>query len=525
MSRLTVALGLVLAVAVIRTHGQDPGDLRTILYPYSLPAVDRGLTNIQPPAPTSLSTLRRRVRLASDLDRSGKSGTAYVAGRVIVKFRDGTSSAERLNSLASVSPTAAVSERPSYANFDVVRMDASEDAEALADALNRRPEVEYAQPSYRVHRMFVPNDQFYAQAQWNFPLIDLERAWDIQPSAGSTITIAVLDSGLAFENKVIRFNGQAFVDDSNTVHPALGTVDIPFAAAPDIITSGRIVAPHDFIWDDNDPVDLDGHGTHVTGTIGELTNNNLGLAGIAFNAKIMPVKVVDTEWDDIFGSPNQGTDDLVARGIRYAADNGARVINMSIGRSGPPAPLIEDAMRYAVSKGAFIAVAAGNDFLNGNPTEVVAEIASRLPGAVSVGAVDSTPIRAYYSSTGSWVELVAPGGSDVVASSNQFIFQQTLDLPLGSCIATPGACRLPPSLTAPRFDVFDYFGFEGTSMAAPHVSGVAALLMQQGITNPAAVEAALERFAKDLGTKGRDDETGFGLVSARDTLRGLGLAK
>ena len=77
-------------------------------------------------------------------------------------------------------------------------MDVNEDAEAMADALSRRPEVEYAQPSYRLHKMLVPNDQFYKQAQWNFPLIDLERAWDIQPAAGSAITVAVLDSGLAF---------------------------------------------------------------------------------------------------------------------------------------------------------------------------------------------------------------------------------------------------------------------------------------------------------------------------------------
>ena len=103
------------------------------------------------------------------------------------------------------------------------------------------------------------------------------------------------------------------------------------------------------VWDDDNPVDLDGHGTHVAGTIGELTNNGMGLAGVAFNVKLMPVKVIDSDWDQIFGSPHEGTDDVVARGIRYAADNGAKVINMSIGRTGPPAPVIEDAIKYAVA--------------------------------------------------------------------------------------------------------------------------------------------------------------------------------
>ena len=93
------------------------------------------------------------------------------------------------------------------------------------------------------------------------------------------------------------------------------------------------------------------------------------------------------------------------------------------------------------------------------------------------------------------------------------------------CLVEPMACGVAPSLGAPRFDVLGFFFYAGTSMAAPHVSGVAAMLMQQGITNPAAIEAALERFATDLGPPGRDSSFGFGLVEARDTLRGLGLAR
>src|SRR6185503_15568566 len=128
--------------------------------------------------------------------------------------------------------------------------------------------------------------------------------------------------------------------------PALGIVDVPFAIAPEL--GDRFVAPRDFIWNDNDPVDMDGHGTHVSGTVGQLTNNGVGVAGMAFNVRIMPVKVISGTWDDIFGSPFAGTDDVVARGVRYAVDNGARVLNMSIGRQGPPAPVVQDAIAYAV---------------------------------------------------------------------------------------------------------------------------------------------------------------------------------
>jgi hypothetical protein len=515
VSRFAAAVVAALALIVVRTHGQDPGQARTTLYPYSLSAIDQGVMSDRGTGPA----------------RSRVTSGAYIPGRIIVKFRDGTSSAVRLNSLARVAALSTVSERPSYANFDMVSVDPAADAEAVAAAFAERPEVEYAQPAYRVHKMFVPNDQFYVctatqtRCQWNLPMIDLERGWDIQGAAGSSITVAVLDSGMAFESKVIRFRGQAFRDDLGVLHPALGTVDVPFAAASDLFAAGRFVAPHDFIWDDNDPVDLDSHGTHVSGTIGELTNNSFGMAGVAFNVKLMPVKVIDSDWDDIFGSPNQGTDDTVARGLRYAADNGAKVINMSIGRTGPASPVVEDAIKYAVSKGAFIAIAAGNDFEDGNPPEVIAEIASRVQGAVSVGAVDRASNHAFYSSTGSWVELTAPGGAFPNFGGDGLIFQQTLDVRFGLCLAEPGSCDVPGSFAAPRFDTFGFFGFEGTSMAAPHVSGLAALLMQQGITSPAAIEAAMERFAKDLGAPGRDNTFGFGLIQARDTLRGLGLAR
>lgn len=442
--------------------------------------------------------------------------------------------------------------RPRAANqdFDVIDVDPAADPEAAARAFRGRPDVDYAQAAYRVRPELVPNDKFYS-IQWNLPFINMETGWDIQPAAGSAITVAVVDTGIAFTAATAQFRASAFTVDSagnigppgsgGTAYPALGDMTLQFVPATELQPLTRFVAPHDFIWNDALPLDLSGHGTHVSGTIGQLTNNAAngvgdvtnggGTAGVAFNVKLMPVKVISTEWDDIFGSPNEGTDDIVALGIRYAADNGAQIINMSIGRTGPSdcgtnrnhegcAPAIEDAVKYAVGKGCFVVIAGGNSFDQGNPTEVIAEIATRVPGAVSVAAVNRDKGHPFYSSTGTYIELSAPGGEFGNFGAQGGILQQTLNLDLADTFDRP-----PSQFTKPRFDSLAYYYFIGTSQATPHVAGVAAMLMQQGITNPAAIEAALERFATDLGPTGRDPTFGFGLVDARATLRGLGLAK
>ena len=215
-----------------------------------------------------------------------------------------------------------------------------------------------------------------------------------------------------------------------------------------------------------------------------------------------------------------GTDDVVARGVRYAVDNGAQVLNMSIGRTGAAAPVVQEAIAYAVSRGVFVAVAGGNDFLEGNPAERLAEFAPQIDGMVAVSAVGRDRARAIYSSTGRHIEVTAPGGDASRGGASSAILQQTYDLDLvETFIDGPG--RLRP----PRFDVFAYERFQGTSMAVPHVSGLAAMLIQQGITNPAAIEASMKRYATDLGAGGRDDEYGFGLINPRASLRGMGLAR
>jgi serine protease len=206
--------------------------------------------------------------------------------------------------------------------------------------------------------------------------------------------------------------------------------------------------------------------------------------------------------------------------VRYAADHGAKVLNMSIGRTGPPAPVVQEAIQYAVSRGTFVVVAAGNEFEEGNPIERLADFAPQIQGMVAVGAIGRDRRRAFYSSTGPYVELAAPGGNTRTGGSVGGILQQTYDFDfVDTYFGGPARYR------APRFDVFTYQFLQGTSMAAPHVAGFAALLIQQGITAPAAIEAAMVRYATDLGVAGRDNEFGYGLINPRASLRGLGLAK
>ena len=348
----------------------------------------------------------------------------------------------------------------------------------------------------------------------------MERAWDISSAAGESVTVAVIDSGLALQDAQITFKAEEFSLGGSSF-PALGQVTVPFAAAFDIVAPDRIVAPFDFVWMDNVPVDMSGHGTHVTGSVGQLTNNGEGGAGVAFNVRIMPLKVLADEWDFIFGAVPVccgASDADVSAAIRYAVEFGADVINMSLG--GPdPSPLIDDAMRFAVAEGLFIAIAGGNSFDEGNPRIWPAVTAELIDGAMSVAAVDRQLRRAVYSNTGSYIEIAAPGG-DQRSDLFDGVVQQTLDPDFAFTFLLP-----PVQFGSPRFDVLSYVFLQGTSMASPHVAGLAALLMTQGVTDPAAIEAGIKATATDLGTAGADGEFGAGLANAAAAVRGFGLAR
>ncbi|MBI2833481.1 MAG: S8 family serine peptidase [Acidobacteria bacterium] len=486
---------------------------RVVISEAGLPGVDRGLQENDPPRDPSGTPAAQDPIVA---DRTYDPTLPYEPGRVIVKFKGG-GVANVTAAMAEVGATTV--EQPSYADFNVLTIPSEQDPEEAARQLGERADVEYAQAAYRVHPMFRPNDPLYPN-QWNWPLIDMERSWDIQMGASPSIIVAVVDTGVAFRNALIRYTARAFtLLPANIPYPALGPIDVPFAAAPEL-GAEKFAAPFDFIWGDPNPVDLEGHGTHVSGTIGQLTNNGSGVAGMAFNVRIMPVKVISGSWDVIFNAPNRGTDDIVARGIRYAADNGAKVINMSIGRGGPAAPVIEEAIRYATSKGVFVAISNGNGFEDGNPIERYAEIASRVDGAMSVAALARDRSRSYFSTTGAYTEIAAPGGDLRRFGAPGGVLQQTYDFGFVQTFLRP-----PSQYGAPRFDMFAYVYSQGTSMAAPHVSGFAALLIQQGITKPEAIEAAIRNTATDIGAPGRDNEFGFGMINPRGALRGLGIAR
>ena len=349
--------------------------------------------------------------------------------------------------------------------YRVVRVPRGRSAAGLAAALRAEPSVEYAEPNGAVRALMVPNDPYY-EYQWHYrgPSgdINIEPAWDIQTGASSVI-VAVVDTGVAYE-KYGRL----------------------FKQAPDL--AGTTFVPgHDFVNEDTHPNDDDGHGTHVAGTVAQSTNNGVGTAGVAFDCAVMPVKVLD--------SNGEGTADWVAQGIRYAADHGAQVINLSLGTP-THYVTIEEAVAYAHGKGVTVCAATGN----GGAAEV------EYPAAyddyvIAVGATRYDETLSYYSSYGPSVDLVAPGGDMNVDQNGDGyadgVLQQTFS---GN----------------PR--KFGYYFFQGTSMATPHVAGTAALLIANGTTGPDSVREALEKTAKDLGPAGLDDMYGHGLLDAHAAL-------
>lgn len=488
----------------------------------------------------SPDALRLSAARAEAFVDAARRGIRYLPGQVLVKFRNGTSTAGRQRALMALRSRPSAGQLRWMGNVALLTDDSQPDATILADQLRAQPEVEYAHPNY-IRRLpasrsttvravnvapeatpvQTPSDPDYAALQWNFTLINMPTAWGINPGGRSDLTVAVIDTGLTSASTSFNapiWTGQSF--QSKT---------FAFAPSPDI-TPSRIVSPFDFVlFTAGTPVlDFDGHGTHTASTIAEDANTK-GLIGMAYNVKIMPLKVCVAYWEIMIVRASVGTtgfvpsdaggcdDASVVDAMHYAVDNGARVINLSLGGS-DQSPAERDAMSYAIGKGAFISLSGGNDFEDGNPTDYPAAYAKDMDGAMAVAAVGKTSKRAYYSNTGSYLEIAAPGGDDRVGGGEDlgFVWQVTL---------FPND-QDPDVVSTPRFDRYAEVGYEGTSMAAPHVAGLAALMMSQGkLRDPKAIESFIKATAKDIGATGRDDDTGYGLIQARTALFGLGISR
>lgn len=298
--------------------------------------------------------------------------------------------------------------------------------------------------------------------QWNFDKVQAQSAW--QTSTGSGVTVAVLDTGLK-------------------------------RGGPDGI--GCVSTGIDIVNSDTNPSDGNGHGTHVSGTVAQATDNGVGVAGLAYGACVMPVKVLSDSGSGSFAD--------IAEGIYWAVDHGARVINMSLGVSARYSitndPVMDPALDYAEAKGVTVVAAAGNDGFRKNVS-----YPAIYPTTIAVGATDDRNQRVSYSNQGTGLDLMAPGG-DTNRDDNgdgypDGVLQETY---------YNGA--------------WGYYFFQGTSMATPHVTAAVAILLQQDSQlTPADIRDRLETTALDLGSSGYDSSYGYGLIQIADALNASGTA-
>jgi serine protease len=276
-----------------------------------------------------------------------------------------------------------------------------------------------------------------------------------------------------------------------------------YRRAPDLRRT-TFVHPWDFIQRDPHPNDVYGHGTHVSGTIAQTTNNRLGTSGIAFNAKIMPLRVLD--------AAGEGDSAAIARAIRYAARHGADVINLSL--EFPPEvraaeiPDVVSALRYASRRGVVITAAAGNQ------TDIAVAYPARVSSVIAVAATTIRGCQADYSNSGEDFDVAAPGGGADAPNADSEWDRAHCDPDL------PGKPIVQQTFTRG----VQHFGFpriyEGTSMASPHVAAIAALLIATGRLGPdptpREVEEHIEATARPTD---RPERYGAGLVDAAAALR------
>jgi serine protease len=375
----------------------------------------------------------------------------------------------------------------------LLRLRSGESVIAAARRLRRRPGVAFAEPDYIAHQAgaFYPDDRGktgapygWEKLQWNLlpgTGIDAPDAWgnllaDGHPG-GRGVTVAILDTGVAYRNW----------------HQ--------FRRSPDLGNT-RFVAPYDFVTGNHYPLDRNGHGTFVASVVGESTNNNVGLTGLAYGASIMPVRILDAS--------GLGDENTIARGIRYAVTHGAQIVNLSLEflpnevSSSNQIPEIVSAINFAHERGVIVVGAAGND----QDTRIA--YPARARNVISVGATTKDRCLAGYSNGGSGLDLVAPGGgTDALIPSDPDCFPDR---------SLPSIYQLT-LIDAPHWSRFGYPGYYiGTSMSAPEVAATCALVIASRVLGPhptpAQVLTRLEQTAVPLGGTHPNPQYGYGLLDA-----------
>lgn len=323
---------------------------------------------------------------------------------------------------------------------------------ALVEQLNADPVVEYAEPNYKVRIFLTPNDPSFSK-QWAHNIMQSANGWNIA-TGRSTVTIAVIDSGI----------------DPN--HPDLAS---------------KVVPGYDFANGDADPRDDNGHGTHVAGIAAAATNNGTGVAGVSWQARIMPVKVTDDE--------GSGTVAMVTDGITYAYQHGAKVLNLSLG--GPGYSMTQqNAVNAAHAASALVVAAMGNDNIS------LPFYPAAYNNVVAVSATNNADTKSYYSNYGFHVDLAAPGGAMSIYGDTGGIY---------STMPT-----YPVNLTTEYDYKLNYDYLQGTSQASPYTAGLAALIWSMDLSmTPDQVRLAMQNSANDLGSPGWDQYYGYGRINVQ----------
>jgi serine protease len=386
-------------------------------------------------------------------------GDEYVSNQIIVKFHSDVTR-EKQKMIHDEHGCKELYESE-YAGFKVIEIPVGSSVEEMVNRYLQEAEVDYAEPNYIRHSHLIPNDRYFSY-QWHHPMMKNTSAWDL--GRGTGVTVALLDSGVAYRTSGI------YVQASDLAGTSFKT-------------------GWDFVNADPYPDDDNGHGTHMAGCIAQSTNNYLGVAGVAYGATILPVKIMDST-----GSVSIADE---VDGIYYAVNNGAHIINLSLGGEGTSVTE-ETAVSYAVDSGVVVICSAGN---SGSST---LEYPASYSQSISVSAVRYDKTLAPYSNYGSEIDICAPGGDITVDQNFDYygdgILQQTHD---GTNLST-----------------FYYYFMEGTSPATALVSGVAALVIGKSTSNlsPQQVKIIFSSSATDLGAAGRDQYYGWGLVNSYNAL-------